>query len=152
MAVPGMPPFSIRWTEPNGRLGKVEHTVDVKVHVPTDAKPVLTGHVTATSADFIGRIPSGSLISTSRVVNDDADLALASNLWKTVRDSHVNQWVPAAAAPGGKLDRDDMELVVQRGKDKFEVYRTDIGKGAQPIQDVLAAAGHVVGELRLHRG
>lgn len=147
-AVRGMPPFTVRWTEPASAMRKTEHTVEVAVKVPNENRP-LTGHITATSADFLGRLPAGSLISTSRVVNDDADLAKAQTLWKAVQGSNARQWLTRTDTPGGHLDRDDMELVIQRGREKFEVYRADLGKAPQPVQDVISAAGRVVGDLRL---
>lgn len=149
MPMPGIPSFSLRWTEPKGPIAKTEHNVEVNV-VEHAGRVAPTGHVTATSAEQLGSLPAGGLISSTRFINDQASWNMANDLWKQVRGSAIDKWIPAATAPGGKLDRNDLELVITRGNAPREVYRTDTRHAAQPITDLIASASSVVGSLRLH--
>lgn len=148
-AVTGIPRFSVRWTEPEGHLGKMQHSVEVDVTTPTDHRP-LSGAITTSSAGYIGRLPAGGSVGESHFMRTDADLATAQSLWKTVQESNIRQWVPRATDAGAKLDRDAFEIVIDRARGRQEVYRADLRDAPAPVRDVIAAAAHVLAEQRLH--
>jgi hypothetical protein len=144
----GIPNFTVRWTEPEGHLSKTQHSVEVNVKTPNENRP-LSGEITAESAGFLGPIPAGGLRSDTHMVKTDQDLAVARNLWNAVRGSAVQKWLTHEDTPGAKLDRNDMELVIRRGADSYDVYRADLKRPAAPVQDVIDAASKVIGDMRV---
>lgn len=143
MAIAPIPSFSVRWTEPSGRIGRTEYSVGVDVSTPTANRP-LTGHIDVTTAESIGPLPSGDRVGTTHVVRTPEDLALAAGLWKAVQSSHVRQWVPSSDDSVARLGRNEMELVIGRARGESEIYRTSVGRDAPaPIRDVIAAAASV---------
>ena len=146
--ITSVPHFRLRWTEPLAGLRKREHVLDVNIKGESDAAP-LRGSITALSKDQLGPLPGGGLISSGRIVNDTADAQAASDLWRQVRADRITHWIPAESE-AGKLDRSDLELQVIRGADNVEVYRSDIDRAAQPVQDMLSAAAKLHADIRLH--
>ena len=142
-----VPHFSIRWTEPEGALTKLQHVVDVDVNEHAGKMPS-TGRITTTSSTELGPIPAGDKFSEMRIINDDQSRTMATDLWKAVQRSNVRQWVPAAD-DAGRLGRSEMELIIDRPGGAQERYRADLKAPAQPIADVIAAAAKVIGDLRI---
>jgi hypothetical protein len=71
------------------------------------------------------------------------------SLWKQVKRDRIEQWIPKAAPDVGRMDRDDIELVVHRAADDVQTFRTDLDDAAQPVRDLLAAAAKLHTDVRL---
>jgi hypothetical protein len=124
-----------------------EHALDVRVAGEGGTTP-LRGHITADTKDQLGPLPGGGRISDTKIVKTPADVTAVEALWKQIKRDRVEQWLTKTDAPS-KLDRDDIELIVQRGADRVEYFRADLEHAPQPIQDLLAAAAHIHAEIRL---
>lgn len=142
-----VPHFSIRWTEPDGALTKMQHVVDVDVNEHAGKMPS-TGRITTTSSAELGRIPAGDKFSEMRIINDEQSRTMATDLWKAVQSSNVRQWLQPSDT-SARLGRSEMELTIHRPGGAQEIFRADLHAPAQPIADVIAAAGKVIGDLRI---
>jgi hypothetical protein len=147
-AINHIPAFSIRWTERNGSITKTQHVVDVDVNEHA-GRQAPTGRIITTSSDELGPIPAGQKISDMTVIKTPETLAMASDLWKAVERSNIRQWVERSDAPGARLGGSDMEVVISRPGGKHEVYRASLDAPSQPIADIIAAAGKVIGDIRV---
>ena len=148
-AITPVPKFTIRWTEPLGALRTRQHELDVNVLGESGTTP-LRGHVTAHTEDNLGPLPAGSARSETRFLRDADAMSAVESLWKQVKRDRIEQWIPRAADDVGRLDRDDIELVVERGANDHQVFRTDLNSAPQPVQDLLSAAARIHADVRLH--
>ncbi len=148
LATTPVPQFTVRWTEPLSGLRTRVHALDVNVVGESGASP-LRGHVTAHTEDNLGPIPAGGARAETRMLRGADEMTAVEALWKQVKRDRVEQWIPKAAPDVGRMDRDDIELVVHRGANDVQTFRTDLDDAAQPVQDLLAAAAKLHTDVRL---
>ncbi|MCB0877565.1 MAG: hypothetical protein KDC46_01090 [Thermoleophilia bacterium] len=150
-AITPIPQFTVRWTEPLGALRTRQHELDVNVVGESGTSP-LRGHVTAHTEDNLGPIPAGGSRSETRFLRGEDAMGAVESLWKQVKRDRIEQWIPEVTGTDpGRLDRNDIELVVNRnGSESPQVFRTDLEHAPQPVQDLLAAAAHIHADVRLH--
>ncbi len=143
-----VPQFTVRWTEPLSGLRTRVHSLDVNVTGESTPSPI--GHVTAHTEDNLGPIPAGGARAETRILRGPDEMTAVEALWKQVKRDRVEQWIPQAAPDVGRMDRDDIELVVRRGANDVQTFRTDLDDAAQPVLDLLAAAAKLHADVRLH--
>jgi hypothetical protein len=148
LATTPVPHFTIRWTEPLSGLRTRVQSLDVNVSGESGASPV--GHVTARTEDNLGPIPAGGARAETRILRGPEAMTAVEAIWKQVKRDRVEQWIPQAAPDVGRMDRDDIELVVHRGANDVQTFRTDLDDAAQPVKDLLAAAAKLHTDIRLH--
>ena len=147
MATTPVPHFTIRWTEPLAGLRTRVQSLDVNVLGESGTSP-LRGHVTSRTEDNLGPLPAGGVRAETRILSTPEQVGVVESLWKQVKRDRIEQWVPQAGPDVGRMDRNDFELVVNRGND-VQTFRTDLKTAAQPIQDLLAAAARLHADVRL---
>lgn len=149
MAITPVPHFTVRWTEPLGALRTRQHELDLNLVGESGTSP-LRGHISADTKDNLFSLPAGSHRGDTRMVNDEAGADVIEGLWKQIKRDRIEQWIPKVEGESGRLDRNDLELVVTRGANDVQTFRTDIKQAPQPVLDLLAAAAKIHADVRLH--
>lgn len=143
-----IPQFSVRWAEPNGIRTRT-HSLDVQVRGESGGSVPLLGAVTSHTEDNLGPIPLGGSQSETRFLRDAAHLDAVADIWNQVKRDRIEKWIPRAPADAGRLHRDEIELVVTRGANDVQRFRTGLDDAPQPIRDLLSAAAKLHTDTRL---
>lgn len=146
--ITSIPSFTIRWTEPVGaaRTRRFELDVDVVGEVTGNVR----GHITARTTDNLGRLPWGSDQAQTRILRGADSARAVEQLWKQVKRDRFEQWMPKVDERSGRMDRSDLELVINRGANSQHVYRVDLTAATQPVYDLLDAVTRIHTDVRLH--